>query len=93
MTILHMFAGGHSLSPFCRAQTFVLARLISINCGSGDIRGAMVALTLRLLGAGWTFGQRQFDAWARNVLRRAWLGARFAADLTDADSMVAAGGR
>jgi hypothetical protein len=92
MTILHNFAGRESLSPLCRAQTFVLARLISINCGSDDIRGAMVALVLHLLSAAWVFGQRQFDAWTRSVLRRAWRGARFAADMTDADSMVAAGG-
>jgi hypothetical protein len=38
-------------------------------------------------------GQRQLDRWFRNVMRRAWHGARFAARLRPADTMVAAGGR
>ena len=38
------------------------------------------------------FAQKQLVFQARNVMARAWQGARFAADMTDADSMVAAGG-
>lgn len=39
------------------------------------------------------FAERQLARWARGVLHRAWQGARFAAELRHADSMVAAGGR
>jgi hypothetical protein len=93
MTILHIFAVRESFGPLWRVQAFVLARLISFNCGSEDIRWAIVALVLHSLRVAGAFGQRQFGLWARSVLRRAWQGARFAADMTDADSMVAAGGR
>ena len=91
MMILHMFAGRESLSPFCRAQTFVLGRLTAVN--SGDLRWAIIAMALRLVGAIWVFTERQLSLWARSVLRRAWQGARFAAERRAADSMVAAGGR
>ncbi|MDB5606759.1 MAG: hypothetical protein JWP25_3659 [Bradyrhizobium sp.] len=93
MAILHIFAVRESFGPLWRVQAFVLARLISFNCGSEDIRWAIVALVLHSLRVAGAFGQRQFGLWARSVLRRAWQGARFAADMTDADSMVAAGGR
>jgi hypothetical protein len=91
MMILQAFGAREGFAPFWRAQTFVLTRLIAFN--SGDLRWAIVAMALRLLGAAWAFGERQFALWARRLMRRAWQGARFAAELRDADSMVAAGGR
>jgi hypothetical protein len=74
-----------------RVHAFVLARLVAFN--SGDLSWAIAAMVLGLLGAAWAFGERQFAQWARRVLRRAWQGARFAAEMSDADTMVAAGGR
>jgi hypothetical protein len=93
MMILQAFGARESFRPFWRAHTVVLARLTSFNCDTSDPRRTVAALALRGLGMAWAFGQRLLDRWARNVLRRAWQGARFAADLPDADSMVAAGGR
>jgi hypothetical protein len=92
MTALHFPAARQGLAPLCRAQTFVLARLTSFNCGAGDLRWTLIALFLRALDAAFAFGQRQLARWARGVLRRAWQGARFAAELHPADSTVAAGG-
>jgi hypothetical protein len=39
------------------------------------------------------FLQKQLTLWAQNVIGRAWQGARFTAEMTDADTTVAAGGR
>jgi hypothetical protein len=38
------------------------------------------------------FVQKQLAAWARGVITRALQGAHFAAEMTDADTTVAAGG-
>jgi hypothetical protein len=95
MMILQAFGARESLGPFWRvhaqAVAFVWGRLTAFN--SGDLRWAIVAMALRLLGAIWAFAERQLGLWARLVLRRAWQGARFAAERRAADSMVAAGGR
>ena len=99
MMILQAFGARENFGPLWRAyaqihariHAFVLARLISFN--SGDLRWAIAAMALGLLGAAWAFAERQFAQWARRVLRRAWQGARFAAEMSDADTMVAAGGR
>ncbi|MEO6841945.1 MAG: hypothetical protein ABI192_14420 [Bradyrhizobium sp.] len=93
MMILQAFAARDGFGPVWRTQVhaFVWARLISFNCG--DFRWTIAATALRLLGAVWAFAERQFAQWARRVLRRAWQGARFAAELSDADTMVAAGRR
>jgi hypothetical protein len=80
-----------AVQALVRVHTFVLARLIPFN--SGDPRWAIAAMALHLLGAAGAFAERQFTQWARGVLRRAWQGARFAAEMSDADTMVAAGGR
>jgi hypothetical protein len=93
MAILQAFGVHENFGPVWRARTFVLARLTSFNCDTDDLRWTVAALAMRVLGAAWAFGLRQLDRWARSVLRRAWQGARFAADPSDADSMVAAGGR
>jgi hypothetical protein len=73
-------------------QTWALERLIFLNCASGDMRWAMIALALRSFTAVLVFGQRQFVLLLRNVAGRLGQRARFAADMTDADTMVAAGG-
>jgi hypothetical protein len=95
MMILQAFGARQSFAPFSRAHTqvhaFVLGRLTAFN--SGDLRWAVIAMVLRLLGAIWACAERQLSLWARSVLRRAWQGARFAAERRAADSMVAAGGR
>jgi hypothetical protein len=95
MASLQAFGARESLGPFCRAQVqvvaFVLGRVTAFN--SGDLRWAIIAMALRLLGAIWAFAERQLGLWANRVLRRAWQGARFAAERHAADSMVAAGGR
>ena len=95
MASLQAFGARESLGPFCRAQVqvvaFVLGRVTAFN--SGDLRWAIIAMALRLLGAIWAFAERQLGLWANRVLRRAWQGARFAAAITAADTMVAAGGR
>jgi len=103
MTILQTFGARESLGPFCRTQAqihtrvhihvlaFVWGRLTAFN--SGDPRWAIIAMALRLLGAIGAFAERQLSLWAHSVLRRAWQGARFAAERRAADSMVAAGGR
>jgi len=99
MIILQAFGARESFGPvwcayaqvLAQVHTFVWARLISFN--SGDLRWTIAAMALRLFGAFWAFGERQLTRWARHVLRRAWQGARFAAERRDADTMVAAGGR
>ena len=89
MMILYGFGG---FRPFWRAQAWALEHLISVHCASGDFRWAIAALALRSLAKLEAFAQKQLVCLARNVMGRAWQGARFAADLTDADRMVAAGG-
>jgi hypothetical protein len=103
MTILQAFGARENFGPFWRAHAqihtrahihllaFVWGRLTAFN--SGDPRWAIIVMALRLLGAIWAFAERQLSLWARCVLRRAWQGARFAAERRAADSMVAAGGR
>jgi hypothetical protein len=89
MMILYGFGG---FRPFWRAQAWAVEHLISLHCTSGDFRWAIAALALRAFAALEAFAQKQLISLARNVMGRAWQGARFAGDITDADSMVAAGG-
>jgi hypothetical protein len=89
MMILYGFGG---FRPFWRVQAWAVEHLISVHGPSGDLRWAVAALALRSLARLEAFAQKQLVALARNVMGRAWQGARFAADMTDADSMVAAGG-
>ena len=81
-----------SFRPLGRAQAWAVEHLISVHCASGDFRWAIAALALHWLSALEAFAQKQLVCLARTVMGRAWQGARFAADITDADSMVAAGG-
>jgi len=81
-----------SFRPVWRAQAWAVEHLVSIHCTSGDLRWAIAALALRWFAALEVFAYKQLVALARNVMGRAWQGARFAQGMTDADSMVAAGG-
>jgi hypothetical protein len=85
MMILYGFGG---FRPFWRARAWA----VDAQCTSGDVRWAIAALALRALAALEAFAQKQLASWAQNVMGRAWQGARFAGDMTDADSTVAAGG-
>jgi hypothetical protein len=49
--------------PFWRARIWALERLISLNCASGDLRWAIVALALRSFDAVCMFGQRHLASW------------------------------
>ena len=89
MMILYDFGG---LRPFWRAQVWAVEQLVSIHCASGDVRWAIAALALRSFAALEAFAHKQLVALACNVMGRAWQGARFVRDMTDADTMVAAGG-
>jgi hypothetical protein len=51
-------------------QTWALERLISLNCASGDMRWAIIALALRSFTAVLVFGQRQLVLLVRNVAGR-----------------------
>jgi hypothetical protein len=93
MTLLYDLGLRESSGPLRRIRSFAMTRLISFNSYAGDLRWTIFALVLRVLGAACAFGHRQLSRWAGRVLRRAWQGARFAADITAADTMVAAGGR
>jgi hypothetical protein len=89
MMILYGFG---SIRPFWRAQAWAVAHLISVYCTSGDLRWAIAALALRSFAALEAFAHKQLVSLARKIMGRAWQGARFAGDISDADTMVAAGG-
>jgi hypothetical protein len=89
MMILYGFG---AFRPFCRAQAWACEHLVSVQCTSGDFRSAIAALALRSFAALDAFAEKQLVSLAQNVMGRALQGARFAADMTDADTMVAAGG-
>ena len=88
MMILYGFG---DFRPFWRVQAWAVAHLIPLHCSSGDFRGTIAALALHAFAALEAFAQRQLMSLARNVMGRAWQGARFAADLAAADTTVAAG--
>jgi hypothetical protein len=89
MMILYGFG---SFRPFCRAQAWACEHLVSVQYTSGDLRSAIAALAQRPFAALDAFTEKQLVCLAQNVMERALQGARFAADMTDADTMVAAGG-
>jgi hypothetical protein len=93
MTLLYDLGLRESSGPLRRISTFALTRLTSFNGHAGDLRWTILALVLHVLGAVCAFGHRQLSRWASRVLLRAWQGARFATDITAADTMVAAAGR
>jgi hypothetical protein len=79
MTALDIPTLRQGFGPLWRARTFVLAHLTAFNCDTGDLRMTVLAVLAQAFEAACAFGQRQLARWARNVLRRAWQGARFAA--------------
>jgi hypothetical protein len=83
-----------SFSPFQHAQIWALERLIYVNCASGDIRLAVLALAARSFSSLWAFGHHQLGCWIRKLAGRlASTSLSLAARLpTTADSMVATGG-
>jgi hypothetical protein len=93
MMVLYPFVAREGFQPLRRAQAFVWTRVAAFNCEVAGLRWMIVALAVRSLGAVCALAQRQLGRLARNVLRRAWQGARFAAELRPADTTVAAGGR
>ena len=78
------------LSPLWRLQAWAIERLVSVLSPSGDLRWAVAALALAMLVTLEAMIARQLAALARNTMRRAVRGARFANRATTADSMVAA---
>jgi hypothetical protein len=84
------FAVHGGLRPLWRVQSWALRSVAAIHCG--DLRWAVVTLGLDACAALDAFMQKQLAAWARKIIARAWQGARFAAEMTDADTTVAAGG-
>jgi hypothetical protein len=91
MMIFFDFGLRGGLGPRWGAQTSALERLILAQSAGCDVRFALVALALHSLVALELFVQNQLASWAHNIMTRAWQGACFAAELTDADSTVAAG--
>ncbi|MFY9957396.1 hypothetical protein [Bradyrhizobium sp.] len=81
------FAVHGGLRPLWRVQSWALSVAAS-HCGDW----AVVSLVLDACAALDAFMQKQLAAWARKIIARAWQGARFAAEMTDADTTVAAGG-
>jgi len=51
--------------PLWRIQTWVLARLIALHIGSGDLRGALISLALSAFAAAWALGRRRIARLAR----------------------------
>jgi hypothetical protein len=86
------FAVPGGIRPLWRLHAWALERAAAIHCQSGNPRWAIVSLSLDALAALDVLAQKQLAAWAQNVITRALQGARFAADMTDADTTVAAGG-
>jgi hypothetical protein len=88
MMILYGFG---DFRPFWRVQAWAVTHLIPVHCRSGDFRWTIAALALHAFAALEAFALRQLMSLARNVMSRAWQGARFAADMAAADTTVAAG--
>jgi hypothetical protein len=81
------------LSPLWRLQAWAIERLVSVLSPPGDLRWAIVALAIAVLATLEALIHRQLVLLARNTMRRALKGARFAGRATTADSMVAAANR
>ena len=71
--------------PLCRVQIWACDHLASLDAASGDPRLAIVTLLSQSLNAAG-------NSIVKNIVSRAFRGARFAERLTAADTMVAAGG-
>jgi hypothetical protein len=93
MTLLCDLGLHQTSGPVWRIRVLAMTVIASFDGCSDDPRWAVLALILRTAGAIGFFAKRQLSGWALRVLCRAWHGARFAAEPTAADTMVAAGGR
>jgi hypothetical protein len=93
MMCSRVFAVHAGLSPLWRLQAWAIERLVSILSPSGDLRWAIAALAIALLAALEAMIHRQLVSLARNTMRRALQGARFAGQTKADDSMVAAARR
>jgi hypothetical protein len=60
MMILCDFAIRGNFESLSRAQAWALERLIFLNCASGDLRWAVIALALRSFTAAWVSAQGLF---------------------------------
>jgi hypothetical protein len=89
MMFIDGFGSSGNRKPLWCIQAWILEHAISFDGASGDVRSAIVLVALRSVTAIWALGQRQLARWMRNRRARA---AWFAAGMSDADSMVAAGG-
>ncbi len=78
------------LSPLWRLQAGAIERLASALPPTIDLRWAIAALGLAALATLEAMIHRRLVALARHIMRRAFQGARFAAQPKAADSMVAA---
>lgn len=85
-SLCNLGAGGCRPSLLQSLQVRAFERLVALNVASGDLRFTLIALVSAALTAA-------ANAWLENILRRALQGARFAASVTAADTMVAAGRR
>jgi hypothetical protein len=82
MTILDDASWRRGLQPFRAARTeafqaWALERLVAFNCGSGDIRWAILALALRWSAAAWLCGQRRLVLLVRKLIGRDGEAGRF----------------
>jgi hypothetical protein len=75
--IIDDFGIGESSGPLWRARIWASERLVSFNCGSEDIRWAIIALALRWLAAAWLYGQRRSVLLIRNLAGRDGEAGRF----------------
>jgi hypothetical protein len=82
-----------SFEPLWRAQFWAATHLHFMLDSSGDLRCDIVTLATRALSALEAFAERQLSSWADHNMRRARQGADFAASITAAATMVAAGDR
>jgi hypothetical protein len=92
MMFSRSFAVHAGFSPFYRAQSWAIERILSAASSSGDLRWMAAALAVSALAALEAIVQRQLVRLARHIMTRALQGARFAGSVRTADSMVAAGG-
>ena len=85
--------GFASFQPLWRAQLWAATHLLFAQASSGDLRCDIVALAVRGLTALEAVAEKQLSSWANHNMRRAGQGAAFAASITPAATMVAAGDR
>jgi len=93
MMFSRAFAVHAGFSPLLRIQAWAIDRLVSVLSSVSELRWAIAALAVAALVALEAMIHRQLASLARNTMRRALQGARFADSAKAADSMVAAASR